>query len=61
MYYMKYGLNMPKLAAFYSFCGFLASFGVGNMVQANSVAMAAQTLWQVPVLLPAIAVSFFAG
>ncbi|MDF7808405.1 sodium:alanine symporter family protein [Pontiellaceae bacterium B12219] len=41
MYYLKYGLKNKKLGAFFggafAFFGIVASFGIGNMVQANSV------------------------
>lgn len=38
MYYIKNGLNIKWLAAVFAILGALASFGIGNMVQANSVA-----------------------
>ncbi|MCW9023902.1 MAG: sodium:alanine symporter family protein [Gammaproteobacteria bacterium] len=37
MYTLLHGLNMPKLAAAFAFFTLIASFGIGNMVQANSV------------------------
>jgi len=37
MYTLKYGLNRPILAACYAALTLIASFGIGNMVQANSV------------------------
>ena len=37
MYTLLHGLNMPKLAAAFAFFTLVASFGIGNMVQANSV------------------------
>ncbi|MDH5681525.1 MAG: amino acid carrier protein [Spirochaetota bacterium] len=37
MYTLKHGLNMPKLAAVFAFFTLIASFGIGNMVQSNSV------------------------
>lgn len=40
MYYMKNGLQMPRLAALFAVVCLLASFGVGNMVQSHSVAEA---------------------
>ncbi len=61
MYYMRYGLKMPKLAAIYSFCGFLASFGVGNMVQANSLALAMENLWQIPPLCSGLILRLLIG
>ena len=38
MYTLKHGLNMPKLGAAFAIFTLIASFGIGNMVQANSVA-----------------------
>ncbi len=37
MYTLKNGLNMPKLGAAFAIFTLIASFGIGNMVQANSV------------------------
>lgn len=38
MYTLKHGLNMPRLGAAFAIFTLIASFGIGNMVQANSVA-----------------------
>jgi len=40
MYYLRDGLGMPRLGAAFAVCTVLASFGIGNMVQANTVAAA---------------------
>ena len=37
MYTLRDGLNMPKLGAAFALFTLIASFGIGNMVQANSV------------------------
>ncbi len=37
MYTLKHGLNMPGLAVAFAIFTLIASFGIGNMVQANSV------------------------
>ena len=37
MYTLLNGLKMPRLAALFAFFALIASFGIGNMVQANSV------------------------
>lgn len=37
MYSLANGLKMKKTAAFFAFFALIASFGIGNMVQANSV------------------------
>ncbi|GAB4267692.1 MAG: sodium:alanine symporter family protein [Candidatus Rifleibacteriota bacterium] len=38
MYYLRDGLNLPWLGFLFALFAFVASFGIGNMVQANSVA-----------------------
>lgn len=43
MYYLEHGLNMKWLAMFFAFFGMVASFGIGNSVQSNSVAQAMQS------------------
>lgn len=40
MYTLEHGLKTPKLAMLYALFGAVAAFGIGNMVQANSVAHA---------------------
>lgn len=51
MYYIKNGLGQKWnwLAMAFALFGTLASFGIGNMVQANSVADAIELMFQVPV------------
>ena len=50
MYYIKNGLGKKWnwLAIIFALFGTLASFGIGNMVQANSVADAVETMFQIP-------------
>lgn len=43
MYTLKYGMNRPGLGLAYAFFGATAAFGIGNMVQANSVAAVLKT------------------
>jgi AGCS family alanine or glycine:cation symporter len=43
MYYLERGLKMKWLAMFFAFFGMVASFGIGNSVQSNSVAQAMQS------------------
>ncbi len=51
MYYIKNGLGEKWhwLAAVFAFLGAIAAFGIGNMVQANSVADAVESLFHIPV------------
>ena len=48
MYYLTYGLNMPKLGMAFAIFTVLASFGIGNMTQANAVAQILNTHMNVP-------------
>ncbi len=56
MYYIKNGLARKWyiLAIFFALLGALAAFGIGNMVQANSVADAVEMQFQIPVWQTAI-------
>ncbi len=56
MYYIKNGLARKWyiLAVFFALLGALAAFGIGNMVQANSVADAVEMQFQIPVWQTAI-------
>ncbi|AKL95124.1 amino acid carrier protein [Clostridium aceticum] len=47
MYYIEKGLGLKWLAVIFSIFGALAAFGIGNMVQSNSVA-AAMTTFNIP-------------
>lgn len=42
MYYLALGLRQPWMGAAFAIFGSVAAFGIGNMVQANSVAVALQ-------------------
>ncbi|WP_261134551.1 sodium:alanine symporter family protein [Bacillus sp. Marseille-Q3570] len=48
MYYLDKGLNAKWLGVLFAFFGAFAAFGIGNMVQSNSVADAVQTTFNVP-------------
>jgi AGCS family alanine or glycine:cation symporter len=47
MYYISKGLNMPWLGAVFAVFATIASFGIGNMVQSNSVAAAVEATFHV--------------
>lgn len=63
MYYIKNGLQgkWNWLASAFAFFGAVAAFGIGNMVQANSVADAVTTLFQVPVIYTAVALTLLSS
>ncbi len=48
MYYLTYGLNMPKLGMAFAIFTALAAFGIGNMTQANAVATLLDTQMGIP-------------
>lgn len=63
MYYIKLGLGQKWLwmATAFALFGVLAGFGIGNTVQANSVAHAALTSFGVPLWVSGVAMAVFAG
>jgi len=63
MYYITNGLgkNWKWLAVLFAFFGTLASFGIGNMTQANSVALAVQGSFKIPPLATGIVLAVLTG
>lgn len=61
MYYIEKGLNQKWLAAIFAFFGALAAFGIGNMTQSNSIAVAMETSFNIPPLAMGIIVAIAAG
>ncbi len=51
MYYISKGLNLPWLGAIFAVFASVAAFGIGNMVQSNSVADAVQATFNIPTWL----------
>ncbi|WP_425411666.1 alanine/glycine:cation symporter family protein [Maridesulfovibrio bastinii] len=47
MYYISKGLKQPWLGAVFAFCASFAAFGIGNMVQSNSVADAVNSTYHI--------------
>lgn len=60
MYYIQNGLGMKWLAVIFSIFGALAAFGIGNMVQSNSVA-AALAGYNIPPIVTGFALAAGAG
>ena len=48
MYYISKGLNMPWLGTVFAVFAAIAAFGIGNMVQSNSVADAVEATFHIP-------------
>lgn len=61
MYYITKGLKLKWLAVLFSVFGALAAFGIGNMVQSNSVADALYTSFGINKLLTGIVLAVAAG
>lgn len=56
MHYLEKGLGMKWLAVLFAFFAAIASFGIGNMVQANSVAEPLATAFGIPKLVTGIVI-----
>lgn len=63
MYYIKNGLGEKWLwmATAFALFGLLAGFGIGNTVQANSVAHATESAFGVPLWITGVIMAVFAG
>jgi alanine or glycine:cation symporter, AGCS family len=61
MYFLRNGLRSPLLAALFAVFGFTAAFGIGNLVQANSVADAVSTTFGLPPLYTGVILAFLVG
>jgi alanine or glycine:cation symporter, AGCS family len=48
MYYLEKGLKVKWLGVFFAIAAVIASFGIGNIVQAHSISSASVYLWHVP-------------
>lgn len=61
MYYIKNGLGVrwKKLGTAFAFFGMIAGFGIGNTVQANSVASALNGSFEIPVLVTGVTLAIF--
>ena len=59
MYYISKGLNLPWLGVIFAIFAAVAAFGIGNMVQSNSVADAVEATFKVPSWLTGIALMVF--
>lgn len=57
MYYIERGLGAKPLALIFAFCASIAAFGIGNMVQSNTVADALRSSFGVPTWLTGLIAS----
>ncbi len=61
MYYLERGLKAKWLGVLFAIFGAAAAFGIGNMVQSNSVSDVMETSFSVPPLVTGLILTFFAG
>lgn len=61
MYYISKGLNLKWLGALFAIFASIAAFGIGNMVQSNSVADAVNHSFNIPVEYTGIALAVLTG
>lgn len=61
MYYLERGLNAKWLGILFAIFGAIAAFGIGNMVQSNSVSDALESSFSVPTWVTGIILTVLAG
>nr|WP_298039867.1 sodium:alanine symporter family protein [uncultured Desulfuromonas sp.] len=61
MRYIAEGLGLKWLGWLFALFGSLAAFGIGSMVQSNSVAVALETTWSVPPLATGLVLALLTG
>ena len=61
MYILKNGLKAPWLGSLFAFLTALAAFGIGNMVQANSVAESVKATFGIPAHVSGIVIVVLTG
>lgn len=61
MYYIQYGLGWKWLAVLFAMFTAIASFGIGNMVQSNSVAQPLEDLLGIPSYVSGIIMAILVG
>lgn len=61
MYALERGLGWKKVGIFFAFAASVAAFGIGNMVQANSLASLANRTWQVESWVTGLVLAIITG
>lgn len=61
MWYISRGLNLPWLGFLFAFFGSIAAFGIGNMAQANAVALVLKEVLLVPSYATGLLLAFMTG
>ena len=61
MYYLTEGLNLKWLAVIFSICTVIATFGIGNMVQTNTVASELYDAFGIPKIITGLIIGILVG
>lgn len=61
MYYIRNGLNIKWLASLFAVLGAFAAFGIGNMVQSNSVALSINATFGIPTWITGVVLAIGAS
>lgn len=61
MYYIERGLNKKWLGQLFALFAVIASFGIGNTVQSNSIADAMNNSFNIPPIVTGVVIALFAG
>lgn len=61
MYYISKGAKLPWLGSLFAFCTFIAAFGAGNMVQANSTASIFKHVFDIPLEITGLVLVLLTG
>ncbi|OKL35983.1 alanine/glycine:cation symporter family protein [Domibacillus mangrovi] len=61
MYYLDRGLNQKWLGVLFALFGAIAAFGIGNLVQANSVASVVKSTFDVPTWITGVVLTIFSA
>lgn len=59
MYYLERGLGQKWLGVLFAFFGAIAAFGIGNLVQSNSVASVVESTFSVPAWVTGLVLTVF--
>jgi len=58
MYFIKKGLGQAWLGWLFAFFGAVAAFGIGDMVQTNSMALVGHSVFNIPVVVTGVVMAF---
>ncbi|UYO36245.1 sodium:alanine symporter family protein [Bacillus zhangzhouensis] len=59
MYYLEHGLKQKWLGVLFAIFGATAAFGIGNLVQSNSISGVMNSTFQIPTWITGIMITFF--